>query len=88
MKMISGLEHHSYENDQRAGALLQAERAGAVRPAEERVLERPCSIFLYLKGALQEVWGGLCVRECSDRRRGNGSKLKKGRFRLGRKSLL
>ncbi|GAB0175723.1 cAMP-dependent protein kinase inhibitor alpha [Grus japonensis] len=35
------------------------------------------------KGAYRKAGEGLFIRECSDRTRGNGFKLKEGRFRLG-----
>ena len=38
--------------------------------------------FQYLKGAYKKAREGLCTRACSDRTRGNGFKLKEGRFRL------
>jgi len=38
--------------------------------------------FQYLKGAYRKDGEGLFKRVCSDRTRGNGSKLKEGRFRL------
>ena len=38
--------------------------------------------YQYLKGAYNKDGEGLCMRECSDRTRGNGFKLKGGRFRL------
>ena len=38
--------------------------------------------FQYLKGAYRKDREGLCIRACSDRARGNGFKLKEGRFRL------
>ncbi|KAK4824072.1 hypothetical protein QYF61_010583, partial [Mycteria americana] len=38
--------------------------------------------FQYLKGAYRKDGEGLFIRECSDRMRGNGFKLKEGRFRL------
>jgi len=38
--------------------------------------------FQYLKGAYRKDGGGLFTRVCSDRTRGNGCKLKEGRFRL------
>jgi len=34
------------------------------------------------EGACRKNGEGLCTRVCSDRTRGNGSKLKEGRFRL------
>lgn len=49
VKMMGGLQHYS--------RLRELD----VQPGEEKVLETPCSIFLYLKGALQEIWrGSLC----------------------------
>jgi len=38
--------------------------------------------FQYLKGAYRKDGEGLFTRVCSDRTRGNGSKLKEGRIRL------
>ena len=38
--------------------------------------------FQYLSGAYRKDGEGLFTRVCSDRTRGNGSKLKEGRFRL------
>jgi len=38
--------------------------------------------FQYLKGAYRKDGKGLFTRVCSDRTRGNSSKLKEGRFRL------
>jgi len=43
----------------------------------------------YLKGTYEKAGEGLFTRTCSDRTRGNGFKLKEGRFRLDiRNSLL
>jgi len=39
--------------------------------------------FQYLKGAYKKAGEGLFKRTWSDRTRGNGLKLKEGRFRLG-----
>ena len=38
--------------------------------------------FQYLKGTYRKDGEGLFIRECSDRTRGNGFKLKGGSFRL------
>jgi len=38
--------------------------------------------FQYLKGAYRKDAEGLFTRVCSDRTRGNGCRLKEGRFRL------
>jgi len=41
--------------------------------------------FHCLKGAYKKAGEGLFTRACSDRTRGNGFKLKEGRFRLDRR---
>ncbi|KFV19926.1 Armadillo repeat-containing protein 4, partial [Tauraco erythrolophus] len=41
--------------------------------------------FQYLKGAYRKAGEGLFTRACSDRTRGNGFKLKEGRFQLARR---
>ena len=38
--------------------------------------------FQYMKGAYKKAEEGLFIRVCSDRTRGSGFKLEKGRFRL------
>ena len=38
--------------------------------------------FRYLKGVYKKAGEGLYTRACSDRTRGNGFKLKEGRFRV------
>ena len=38
--------------------------------------------FQYLKGAYKGAGEGLFIKDCSDRARGNGFKLKQGKFRL------
>jgi len=72
--MIQGLEHLSCEDRLRELGLfgLQKRRLwGDLRAA-----------FQYLKGPYKRAGDGLCTRTCSDRTRGNGFKLKEGRFRL------
>ena len=39
-------------------------------------------LLQYLKGSYKKVWDRLLSRVCGDRTRGNGFKLKDGRFRL------
>ncbi|KAK4827737.1 hypothetical protein QYF61_021165 [Mycteria americana] len=43
---------------------------------------RPLAAFQYLKGAYKKAGEGLFTRARRDRTRGNGFKLKEGRFRL------
>ena len=72
--MIRGLEHLSYEDRLRELGLFSLEK--------RRLWGDLLAAFQYLKGAYRKDGEGLFIRECSDKRRGNGFKLKKGRFRL------
>ncbi|GAB0193654.1 hypothetical protein GRJ2_001830700 [Grus japonensis] len=72
MKMITGLEHLSYED----------ERVGVVQPREKKALGRSNCSFPVPEGAYGKDGEGLFIRECSDRTRGNMFKLKEGQFRL------
>ena len=50
---------------------------------EKRRLWRDLPVaFQYLEGAYKKAGEGLFIRECSDRTRSDGFKLKEGRFRL------
>ncbi|PKU39215.1 hypothetical protein llap_10480 [Limosa lapponica baueri] len=72
--MIRGLEHMSYEDSLRELGLFSLE--------ERRLQGDFITAFWYLNAAYERDGEGLLMQECSDRTRGNGFKLKEGRFRL------
>ena len=73
-KMIQGMEHISYEDRLKVLGLFSLEKRrhqGNLRAA-----------FRYLKRSYRKEGDRLFSRVCGDRTRGNGFKLKEGRFRL------
>ena len=76
-KMIRGMEHLSYEERLRHLVLFSLEK--------RRLQGHLTEAFQYLKGAYKKDGDRLFSRACSNRTRGNGVKLKEGRFRLDRR---
>ncbi|KAK4828907.1 hypothetical protein QYF61_001465 [Mycteria americana] len=72
--MIRGLEHLSYEDRLRDLGLSSLEK--------RKLRGHLIAAFQYLKVAYKKAGEGLFMRACSGRTRGNGFKLKEGRFRL------
>jgi len=71
-KMIRGLEYLCYEDRLRELGLFRLEK--------RRLWGDLIAAFQYLKGAYRKDGEGHFTRVCSDRTRGNGCKLKEGRF--------
>ncbi|GAB0181500.1 hypothetical protein GRJ2_000615300 [Grus japonensis] len=81
MTLIRGLEHLSHEDRLRELGLFNLEKSPGTHFCSLPVPE----------GGYKKSGEGLFTRACSDRKRGNGFKLKEGRFRLHirkKKSLL
>ncbi|GAB0197219.1 hypothetical protein GRJ2_002187200 [Grus japonensis] len=73
-KLIRGMEHLSCEDRLRELGLFSLEK--------RRLRGRSNCGLPVPEGACRKAGEGLFIRECSDRTRGNGFKLKEGRFRL------
>ncbi|GAB0181754.1 mitochondrial enolase superfamily member 1 [Grus japonensis] len=69
-KKIGGLEHLSYEDRLRESGLFSLEK--------RRFWGDLIAAYQYLKWAYRKAGEGRFMRECSDRTRGNGFKLKEG----------
>jgi len=72
-KVIRGLEHLCYEEKLRELGLFSLQK--------RRLQGDLIATFQYLKGVYKKAGEGFFTRAGSDRTRGNGFKIKEGRFR-------
>jgi len=72
-KMVRGPEHLSYEERLRELEFFS--------PEKRRLLGDHVAVFQYIKGAYKKDGETVFTEACSDGTRGNGFKVKEGRFR-------
>ena len=78
MKMLRGLQHLSYKDRLRELGLFSLEKSLEKRRLRGDLIEA----FQYLKGAYKQEGSQLFERVGNSRTRGEGFKLREGRFRL------